>query len=307
MIMENVMRKILIFCVLLLCLSACAAPAEEPANSTEAAPAASTESLVSQQDGIVIALLDTGVSASAIQSDSLLPGWNYVTDSADTEDRINHGTAVTSVILGCESAGVKGLAPEALVVPLVVTDKMEAIESVSPETLAQAIRDSVDTYGADIINISLGIKKDVPEVREAVEYAEQEGALVVAAVGNEGKSEELYYPAAYGVVLAVGSHDKYGEVSDFSQKNGTVDLLAPGEDIWLASRNGKTYGTRGTSYATGFVSAAAANLWGTDAALTPAEVRELLFSSAIDIESPGCDADSGWGMLNLEAGLLAEE
>jgi len=276
------MKKFLALCLLLVCLPGCAAPA---------AP--------SKPDGIVIALLDTGVSTTAIQSENLLPGWNYVLDSGDTEDRINHGTAVASVILGCESAGVEGMAPEAYLVPLVVADKTETTESVPPETLAQAIRDSVDTYGADIINISLGIKKDVPEVRKAVEYVEEQGALVVSAVGNEGDSEDLFYPAAYETVLAVGSHDKHGEVSDFSQKNGTADLLAPGEDIWMASRNGKTYGTRGTSYATGYVSAAAANIWATDSSLTPAEIHEALCNTTLDTEEPGWDPSSGWGVLNI--------
>ena len=286
--------------MLLLCLTGCSAPAEAPDHPAEEPVSPPVETTAPPQEGIVIALLDTGISTTAIQSASLLPGWNYVTDSADTEDRINHGTAVTSAILGCESAGVEGQAPDALVVPLVVMDKVESsIESVSPETLARAIRDSVDTYGADIINISLGIKKDAPELRSAVEYAEQQGALVVSAVGNDGGSEDRFFPASYETVLAVGSHDKYGEVSDFSQKNGTVDLLAPGEDIWLASRNGKTYGSRGTSYATGFVSAAAANLWADTPELSPAELREVLCSNAIDIEPIGYDASSGWGLLSF--------
>jgi len=234
-----------------------------------------------QYDVPVIALLDTGVSAAAIDSESLLPGWNYVLDSDDTEDRINHGTAVTSVILGCDSAGVEGLAKgNCLVVPLVVSDE---VGSVSPETLAQSIRDSVDTHGANIINISLGIKKDMEAVREAVEYAQKQGALVVSAVGNEG-SEDLYYPAAYDGVLGVGSHNKHLAESSFSQKNETVDLLAPGENIWLASKNGKTYGAKGTSYATGYVSAAAALVWQAQPNLRADEVAQNLLSSAQTVE-----------------------
>lgn len=56
---------------------------------------------------------------------------------------------------------------------------------------------------------------------------------MTSAAGNGGESAELYYPAACEGVLAVGSHDKNLAVSDFTQRNGTVDLLAPGEDIWL--------------------------------------------------------------------------
>ena len=228
-------------------------------------------------EGVVIALLDTGVSTTAITSDRLLNGYNYVEDSTDTEDRINHGTAVASAILGCESAEVIASAPEAYVVPLVVVTKQDGeVVSVETAVLAKAIREAVDIYQADIINISLGIQKDDETLRAAVEYATEQGALVVSAVGNGGKNGKTYYPAAYDCVLAVGSHDENGEESDFSQPG--ADVLAPGEDIWLASRNGVTYGTRGTSYATGFVSAEAANCLLEDESLSVEELKQRIIS-----------------------------
>lgn len=228
-------------------------------------------------EGVVIALLDTGVSTTAITSAHLLTGYNYVEDSTDTEDKINHGTAVASVILGCESAEVVAVAPEAYVIPLVVMTKQEGeIISLGTEELAQVIRDSVDVYHADIINMSFGIQKDEAAIREAVEYAAEQGVLVVSAVGNSGKNGNTYYPAAYECVIAVGSCDKYGEESDFSQPG--ADVLAPGEDIWLASRNGVTYGTRGTSYATGFVAAEAANMLLENETLQPQELIERIVS-----------------------------
>ena len=231
-----------------------------------------------QYDRPVIALVDTGVSTAAIDPDSLLPGHNYVSPSADTEDRIDHGTAVVSTILGCESAGVEGLAAGCCyVVPLVIADVDQAF--VTPQTLAQAIRDAVDVYGADIINVSLGIKQDEDALRKAVEYAADQGALIIAAAGNDG-SEAPVYPAAYETVLAVGSHDRNHRVSDFSQRNDTVDLLAPGEDVWFASCSGETYGARGTSYATGYVSAAAAVILWNDQSMTGDEVRQKLLSDA---------------------------
>lgn len=226
-------------------------------------------------EGVVIALLDTGVSTTAITSDHLLTGYNYVEESIDTEDCINHGTAVASAILGCASADVEATAPDAYVVPLVVHTKIdgEAI-SVSTDVLAKAIKDAVDVYQADIINISLGIQKDDDALRTAVEYAAEQGVLVVSAVGNGGVAGKPYYPASYECVLAVGSHDEDGIESDFSQPG--ADVLAPGEDIWLASRNGVTYGTRGTSYATGFVSAKAANLLLEEDGLSLEELKECI-------------------------------
>ena len=248
---------------------------------------------IPQREKVVIALLDTGVSTVAVKSESILPGHNYITDTADTEDRINHGTAVASVILGSESAGVEAAAPETYLVPLVIADKVDGqTVTAAPEVLAQAIRDSVDKYDACIINVSLGIKNDNSALREAVNYVQKQGALVVASAGNGGDSRDLYYPSAYDGVLTVGSHDKELKVSSFTQKNGTVDILAPGEDIWLASRNGKTYGARGTSYATGFVSAAAALVWKNDLTLTPDDIANALLSSAKMVD--------GYPILNIK-------
>lgn len=248
-------------------------------------------------DGVTVALLDTGVSTAAIAAEELLAGHNYVTDFADTEDRLNHGTAVASILLGCSSAGVARNAPNACrVVPLVVAD---TAGSVPPQTLAQAIRDAAKQYHADIIHVSLGIQTDDPDVRSAIAYAEEQGVLVVAAVGNDGNSQALFYPAAYDTVLAVGSHDKDLAVSRFSQQNGTADLLAPGEDIWMASIEGETYGSQGTSYAAAYVTAAAAALLEQDPALSPAMVRQALFDAARDIGAPGYDVASGWGILQF--------
>ena len=273
------MKKYLLLFLLLWGLAGCA-----PSDIGPAPPS----------DGFVIAILDTGISTAAVDRTRILPGYNYVLPSEDTEDRINHGTAVASVLAGCESAEVVGLATEAHLVPLVICDKVGGeVVSVSPGVLAQAIRDSVDKYAASVINVSLGIKEDDGALRDAVAYVQERGALVIAAAGNEGESTELYYPAAYEGVLTVGSHDKNMEISDFTQRNGTVDILAPGEDIWLASRNGKTYGTRGTSYATAYVSAAAANLWQEKPELSVGELQESLISSAHIVD--------GWHILNLEA------
>ena len=273
------MKKLIAILLLIaaLCLSGCTAQQEDMQPPVT-------------REKVVIALLDTGVSTTAIQSGSLLKGHNYVTGTEDTEDRINHGTAVASVILGCESAEVIGIAPDIALVPLVVADKLDGeTKSVTPDVLAGAIRDSVDKYGACIVSVSLGIKKDDAAVREAVAYVQKQGALVICAAGNEGDSKDLYYPAAYDGVLTVGSHDKDLKVSSFTQQNGTVDILAPGEDIWLASRNGKTYGAKGTSYATGFVSGTAALLWQTDLTLTPEKIVQTILSSAQTVD--------GWKIL----------
>ena len=264
---NDMMKKLLsLFLLFLLGLTGCAAQ--------ETAPQAASHR-------VVIALLDIGVAPDAVHSEHLLPGHNYVTDTDDTADQINHGTAVASVILGSERAGVTAAAPDACVLPLVIATKTTRC---SAETLAQAVRDSIDVYNADIINISIGIRKDEPALRDAVHYAEEQGVPVVSPVGNSGPDEPPCRPAAYDIVLAVGSCDRNEAESDFTQSG--ADVLAPGEDIWLASRDGKTYGARGTSFACGFVSAGAANLLRDDPMLTPPALRDRLCSDEITYSNP---------------------
>lgn len=223
-------------------------------------------------EDVIIALIDTGVSTAAISSSHLLQGYNYVTDSDDTEDKINHGTAIASIILGCESAEIMANAPDAYIVPLVVvTDVDGNISQIDTDTLATVVRECVDIYKADIINISLGSTKDSPALKEAVEYAKDKGVLVVSAMGNDG---DTYYPASYDTVLSVGSVDREGRISSFSSVG--ADVYALGEDMWLASKNGVKYGERGTSFSTGYISADAANIILDEDGISLQELKEKL-------------------------------
>lgn len=149
-------QAVKLWCVLLLTLALLTGCAPEP-------------EILHDPERIVIALLDSGVCADAIGSDHLLPGWNYVTDTEDTEDLLNHGTAVASAILGSASAEVTGAAGDAYLIPLVVVSQVEGeTTGVPPETLARAIRESIDLYHADIICVSLGILKEGTALLEAV-------------------------------------------------------------------------------------------------------------------------------------------
>ena len=170
------------------------------------------------RDPVVIAIIDTGISTKAIPADNILTGKNYLDPSLSTEDTFGHGTAVASVILD-KFAKVQ-------FVPLVsnVYDSGK-IKQVSNDVFAQMIKDAVDVYGCDIINLSVGLILDKDSVREAVEYAYSKGVLIIASAGNDYATdgEFMYYPAGYDSVLAVGSvNKKRTEISDFSQDRKSV-------------------------------------------------------------------------------------
>lgn len=258
-------------------------------------------------ENIKIAIIDTGISTRAIDSTHLEQGYNYLEENTDTEDSIGHGTAVAGLLVGAPSAQLTGIVPQAELVPLVYQTKDEKgkVQKGNQEVIARAIRDAVDLYGCRVINLSVGTTLGSALMREAVNYAEEKNAVVISSVGNSNgeNPEALYYPAAYPTVLGVGSVNKWGQVSDFSQRNESVMLVAAGEKIWTVSKEGKPLLTNGTSFATAFVSGAAAALLSAHPDLTAAEVRHILYGSAADIQTTGYDPDSGWGILQIDSAL----
>lgn len=223
-----------------------------------------------------VAIIDTGLSTRAIPSENMAQGANYLLPDGTTEDTYGHGTAVASVILEHSS--------NAILVPLVsnVYDSGK-VSFVDNATYAQMIRDAVDIYQCEIINISAGLVLDKEAIREAIAHAEEMGALVVASAGNDYLENpgQVYYPAAYETVLAVGSLTADGtQIAEFSQRDTWVDLFAPGEEISVLTLSGDSTTEKGSSYAAARVTAAAIGYLQKKANLTPAELRTLLVEQA---------------------------
>ncbi|MBE6881375.1 MAG: hypothetical protein E7489_00020 [Ruminococcaceae bacterium] len=203
-----------------------------------------------------IAVIDTGFSSKAIPAENILSGKNYYYPELSTEDTYGHGTAVASIILR--------YSPKAFLVPL-VSNVFEdnKIRQVDNEVFAQMITDAVDIYDCDIINISAGLILDKEEVRKACAYAEENGVIVVASVGNDYdvNGKVMYYPAGYETVLAVGALNKEGsEIAYFSQRGEWVDVFAVGEEVTIGTLSGNTRTSSGSSYSAAKVAAFAANI-----------------------------------------------
>ncbi|MFF8784158.1 S8 family serine peptidase [Streptomyces sp. NPDC015125] len=219
------------------------------------------------------------------------------------EDRRDHGTEMAGLIAGqghgpAGSAGMKGLAPGAKILPL-TADKMSA----------SATRYAVD-HGADVINMSFLADVNAPDVCESIHYAVEKGVVVVAGVGNDGTSEK-HIPAACPGAIGVGAVDEYGKVWSMSNYNSAVDLLAPGVDVpVLGGKSDSHYGTtKGTSVATAYVSAAVALLREKYPDLTPGQIANRLVKTASltpavkkkHLKLP--DAHYGYGYIVPEAAL----
>ncbi|MET9894444.1 S8 family serine peptidase [Streptomyces sp. NPDC006465] len=175
-----------------------------------------------------------------------------------------HGTHVASLLFGQPRSPVTGVAPRCrgLVLP-VFRDAGEG--RVSQLDLARAIERAVEE-GAHVINISGGERTVDGQAESILERAlrrcEENGVLVVAAVGNDG-CDCLQVPAAVPSVVAVGAHGPRGEPlasNNWGAAHRTNGVLAPGQDIDGAVPGAGLTALTGSSFAAPAVSGVAALL-----------------------------------------------
>ena len=125
---------------------------------------------------------------------------------------------MASIIAGWNNPGI---APASEILSYRVLDNDGYTDSY---TLAEAIIAATDA-GAEIINVSLGSKGDSGLVRRAVDYSISQGALIVAATGNEGIGS-ISYPAAIDGVVAVAANDAVGQHVDFANSGKILRVVA---------------------------------------------------------------------------------
>lgn len=237
--------------------------------------------------GIKVAVIDTGVNPDTPSlKGQVLKGFDATGVSGDEfDDYVGHGTTMAELIAGTGGGGgLKGLAPDAKIIPLRVADAdWETKESLNPLDTVDAIRAAADS-DAKIISMSFGNDFKLDQEIEAVKYAESKGKLFFAAVGNGGdKGNKPAYPAAYPEVVGVAATDRQGKASVYSQHGDFVDLAAPGDGIptWCDSKfQGYCDSEGGTSQATAITSAAAALIWSAHPKWTANQVLNVLFDTA---------------------------
>lgn len=237
--------------------------------------------------GITVAVLDSSVDGTHPQlRDRAREPLDYVRQ-ASTEC-VAHGTAVASIIVAgpASNVGFRGLAPNARILPVRVSDRGPADDNpaVTPADFGRAIREAAKQ--ASVINISLVLSEDYPEVREAIAAAIEEDVVVIAAVGNGHTAENPNttdrspYPAAYPGVIGVGAITETGERWPQSQVGTYVDLVAPGAEVLAATPVAGHNYVSGTSYAAPFVAATAALVRAARPSLTGPQVARLLEATA---------------------------
>jgi len=149
--------------------------------------------------------------------------------------------------------------------------------------------------GAKVLNNSWGDYQYNQSLKDAIEAADANGVLFVAAAGNAGynNDSELAYPASYDCnniisVMATDDADQRSIWPPFNSSNfgpTTVDLAAPGSDI-LSCIPGNYYEYKdGTSMATPHVAGACALVWSMNPAMSHLEVKQIILDGADKLAS----------------------
>ncbi|MGI5244440.1 S8 family serine peptidase [Dactylosporangium sp. CA-139066] len=262
---------------------------------------------ISQGDGVVVAVLDTGVDAQHAElSGAVLPGRGFgegnTTDGRT--DSVGHGTAMAGLIAGRglpNGGGVLGVAPKAMILP----GQVLRGESKSAGT---GISDGIDwavEHGAKVINLSLDVGED-PQIRQAVERALQADVVVVAGVGNTTDRSGVAFPASVPGVVAVGGTDRNGDHASVSVTGPEMVIAAPAVDVVSTRPQGKYGVGYGTSDATAIVAGVVALVRAKYPNLSGPEVVHRVTATATDKGKPGRDDEYGFGIVNPVAALTAD-
>ncbi len=230
-------------------------------------------------DGILVAVIDTGVLAShpALDGVVVAGGWDFVDDDDDPTDAANgidddadgvtdegagHGTMVAGII--------HLIAPNAKILPIRVLDDEGWGDSFR---VAKAIQYAVE-QGADLINLSLGMTEDSMVIEYEVGAAETVSIPMISAAGNLGTEEPEYYPARDNGVLSVAALDSSDVKADFSSYNESVGVSAPGVGVMAPYYDGEYAIGAGTSFAVPFVTGQCALILSLNPSLTIDEVYQ---------------------------------
>jgi serine protease AprX len=250
--------------------------------------------------GIKIAIVDTGIDRNHPDfADRIIDGDSFV--GGDYQDDNGHGTHVASISAGsgdAQEGTYEGVAPEA---SLYVAKVLDRNGSGSMSSVMAGVEWAVE-QSVHVMNLSLG-GSGSSDGQDALSMtcnaAVDQGIVVCVAAGNAGPTPRtIGSPGAAEDAITIGASDREDQVARFSSRGPTADgrvkpdLCFPGTMIVAARAAGTSMGTpvndlytaaSGTSMATPHAAGLAALLLQAKPGLTPAQIKQALMQTALDM------------------------
>ncbi len=250
-------------------------------------------------------------------------GWNFWGNNNDPMDDNGHGTHTSGIIgaLTNNGTGVAGANWAVQIMPL----KFANAQGDGTTALAIQALDYAVAHGATISNNSWGTTGFDPALLDAIKRAEAAGHLFITAAGNgvwvngvlTGQDNDTtpFYPCDFSKydpvtnpnppknIICVAATDNFDNLAGFSNYGDTsVQLAAPGVDIWSTFPGSSYASYSGTSMSSPIVAGAAALLKGCKANMKSPMIKKILLTTTRQVPALAGKTITG-GIVNYQAAV----
>jgi N-acetylneuraminic acid mutarotase len=234
--------------------------------------------------------------------------------TSDPKDTTGHGTAMAGIVgaAGNNGIGMAGVNWQPQIMALKCMTTSGTVENaITTINYALSKRGKLPNGEPTPLVMTLGWSQSPSYsysngLHDALRVAQEDGALVVAAAGNNNEDNDIFpnFPSSYnhdikdfaspGVpvnpasvtldnIISVGASDQFDQKETSSSYGlATVDLFAPGKNI-VCTLPGNKYGSgTGTSYAAANVAGAVALLWAKYPDKDWKQIKALILNGADD-------------------------
>jgi subtilisin family serine protease len=262
-------------------------------------------------ENVVVAVLDTGLDTDHADladdlihqecfgdDDGAIDGAGFCPNGSDrqsgagaAEDGEGHGTHVTGIITSKGTVSPVAVAPDADIVSIKVIDDSGSFFYFSEIVAAldfiinnrsdvQVINMSLGTYALFSGNCDDATAYNIAGAA-AIDTLRANGVISFAASGNDGSGTQMSSPACIANVVSVGATDKSDNLWASTNRNATLDILAPGVNITSTGLANGTDTLSGTSMASPHAAGCAALFIEAGVATTPNQIEARLETSPV--------------------------
>ncbi len=267
-------------------------------------------------EGVVVAVLDTGIDTDHddlkddliwqecfVDNNGAIDGSGKCPNGSDrqsgvgaAEDDAGHGTHVNGIVTSKGVVSSVGVAPDAEIVAIKVLDNCSFSGCFYAFSEIVAALDFIITSRPDVdmINMSFGTSAmfagDCDNSTSwniagaaAINTLRANGVIAFASSGNSSSGTQMKSPACLSNVVSVGATDSADAVAGFTNSNAQTDIMAPGVSVLSDAIGNGTTTASGTSMASPTAAGCAALLIDLGVATTPDAIESRLKRSPVQV------------------------